>query len=76
MSTRTCPANQADHILYRWTDGNGDEWACAAYDHGPFCRLCSLVADDHMADQLAAVEAGRAEVHTANDGTLVFRERS
>jgi hypothetical protein len=27
----------------RWTNPTGDEWVCAATDHGPFCRLCQRV---------------------------------
>jgi hypothetical protein len=27
------------HPLVVWTQGDG-QWACVAYDHGPFCRRC------------------------------------
>jgi hypothetical protein len=74
MNNRTFPANSAEHTLYRWTDGNGDDWACAAYDHGAFCRLCTLV-DPGLADKLAQVETGVAEVHTEADGSLTFTNR-
>jgi len=70
-TARSCRANTSGHVLYRWTDGGGNEWACAAYDHGPFCRLCSLV-DPSMAAQLADVEVGAAEVWTEADGALTF----
>lgn len=32
--------------LHRWTDRGGRRWACGAYDHGPFCRLCQYESDE------------------------------
>jgi hypothetical protein len=69
---RSCPANSHGHTLYRWTDTSGQEWACAAYDHGPFCRLCFLVETESMSDLLDRVEAGELEVHTNSHGGLEF----
>jgi hypothetical protein len=60
------------HELHRWTR-NGQEWACGAYDHGPFCRLCTPV-DATLALILKNVDAGRMEfVGTDTDGEMRFR---
>jgi 5,10-methenyltetrahydromethanopterin hydrogenase len=32
-------------ILHRWTDQQGQSWACMQYDHGPMCRLCQPVVE-------------------------------
>jgi hypothetical protein len=74
MTARSCPANAAGHTLYRWSS-HGEEWACAAYDHGPFCRLCQAVADPQTRALLDAVERGRLAVHAASNGALVFEVR-
>lgn len=66
-------ANSSGHTLYRWTDGQGREWACCAYDHGPFCRLCTQVADEATAALLDNVESGYLEVWTQPDGEFRFK---
>jgi hypothetical protein len=69
---RECRANSSGHTLYRWTDGQGQEWACCAYDHGPFCRLCTQVADEITAALLDNVESGYLEVWTEPNGEFRF----
>lgn len=59
--------------LQYWTDANGDDWACAAYDHGPFCRLCTKVEDDVTRTMLGLVRTGESEVRTTREGDLQFR---
>lgn len=58
--------------LHRWTnrgDGWEEEWVCAAYDHGPFCRLCQQV-DEATRLCLEHVENGLMEiVGQRNDGS-------
>jgi hypothetical protein len=46
--------------VHRWTQ-DGQEWVCAAYDHGPFCRLCQPV-DDVIAACLENVDLGFMEI--------------
>jgi hypothetical protein len=48
--------------LHRWTDRDGQEWACQAYDHGPFCRLCVPVNDGMLQGCLDNVERGYFEI--------------
>lgn len=48
--------------LHRWTDRDGQDWACAAYDHSPFCRLCQRVDEDD--------EVLRACLDNVDDGTF------
>jgi hypothetical protein len=59
--------------LHRWRNRDGQEWACAAYDHGPLCRRCQPV-DDVMAALLDNVEMGRMEI-VGTDGAGDFRFR-
>lgn len=47
--------------LHRWTNPTGDEWACVASDHGPFCRLCQPV-DGTLAACLENVMDGLFEI--------------
>lgn len=60
-------------VLHRWTDADGEDWACAAYDHGPLCRLCQRVSGtlfyclENVMDGLFEI------VGTAPDGDFQFR---
>lgn len=58
--------------VHVWTDAQGQRWACAAYDHGPFCRLCQR-ADDVLIDILANVRDGLMDVKAGPDGSLSFK---
>lgn len=58
--------------LHRWTDADGQDWACAVYDHGPFCRLCQRL-DDIGEACLNLVDEGLLDVQAAPDGTLMFK---
>lgn len=62
------------HKLHRWTQSDG-EWACAAYDHGPFCRMCQPVAPDDsiLRGMLDSVQGGHMEVRTLPTGELEFK---
>lgn len=62
------------HKLHRWTQSDG-EWACAAYDHGPFCRMCQPVAPDDsvLRGCLDTVDSGAMEVRTLATGELEFK---
>ena len=33
----------AARVVHAWTDADGQDWECDAYDHGPFCRQCRQV---------------------------------
>lgn len=46
--------------LHRWTDHDGQEWACSEYDHGPMCRRCQRV-DELLHELLDAIEEGDME---------------
>lgn len=51
----------------RWTDADGVEWECDAYDHGPFCRQCRVVAGEAPSSPVVVpadtyVSAGRGAV--------------
>ena len=61
-------------VLHRWTQ-DGEEWACAAYDHGPMCRLCQRVdPDDGLTHALLdGVANGDYDVKADSDGTFLFR---
>jgi hypothetical protein len=59
--------------LHRWTDRQGVEWVCGAYDHGPFCRLCQQV-DATIIALLDNVDQGRMTFEGVDrDGQLLFR---
>jgi len=59
--------------LHRWTNPTGDEWACIASDHGPFCRLCQPVTGT-LAALLENVMDARIEIVGAKpDGEFLFR---
>lgn len=59
--------------LHRWTQRDGSEWACACYDHSPFCRLCQPV-DGTLKSFLDYVDEGVMEVVGAkSDGEIQFR---
>lgn len=59
--------------LVRWTNRDGQEWACVAYDHGPMCRRCQIV-DDTLAACLENVEMGNMEIVGADeDGQFKLR---
>lgn len=60
--------------LYRWTNPTGDEWACIASDHGPFCRLCQPV-DGTLAACLENVMDGRFEIVSMDSQTGEFQFR-
>jgi hypothetical protein len=48
--------------FHHWTDRDGREWACLAYDHGPLCRLCREVTDGVESACLANVDKGYFDV--------------
>lgn len=60
--------------LHRWTQRDGDEWACAVYDHGPHCRLCQPVVET-LAAIFENVDAGNMEFDHVDGATgeLSFR---
>lgn len=58
-------------MLHRWTQ-DGQEWACAVYDHGPFCRLCHRVEGDTEHAMLDAVEAGDLLLRVSADGSFMY----
>lgn len=47
-------------------------WACAAYDHGPFCRLCQEV-DEVLNGCLTNVLDGRMTCRQGPDGGFSFK---
>lgn len=61
--------------LYQWTDHDGQRWACAAADHGGFCRLCQQVdeGDETLEALIGMVHWGLTEVSADADGRLRFR---
>lgn len=64
-------------MLHRWVGAESREWACAAYDHGPFCRLCQDVTNDEVAKGcLELVEMDLFEVKCDSNGKLQFRATS
>lgn len=73
MSETRRVIEQPDGVrLHRWTTRNGVPWACAAYDHGPFCRLCQTV-DDALAACLENVDDGLFTVSADSTGQLQFK---
>jgi hypothetical protein len=59
--------------MHRWRNPDGQEWACVAYDHGPFCRRCQPVTET-LYGLLENVRLGRMEIVGANpDGEFKFR---
>lgn len=61
--------------VHVWTQEGDDQeevWACCAYDHGPFCRLCQPV-DDVLLALLANVEDGRMRCRAKSDGEFEFQ---
>ena len=51
--------------LHAWADSSGQDWVCAAYDHGPLCRRCTPTTPEvMMAVNLtqSALNAALAEV--------------
>lgn len=74
MSDETRIYGPGAHPLHRWIS-NGQPWACAAYDHGPMCRLCTPVSpeDETTIAILDNVDAGLMEAMTQPDGELRFR---
>lgn len=61
------------HPLRVWTDVDGARWACAAYDHGPFCRLCQR-CDETLDSLIQNVRDGFAVARTRDgDGMLMFK---
>lgn len=58
--------------LHRWTDAEGQEWVCAAYDHGPLCRRCWPV-DGALAGCLDNVERGFMEMVGTDTAEPRFR---
>lgn len=41
--------------MHYWTTPDGQRWACDAYDHGPFCRLCTKVEADKPTEIVKAI---------------------
>lgn len=54
-------------VLLRWASIDGQEWACIAYDHGPFCRRCQAVDATAIAC-LENVVDGLFEIVGQDDG--------
>lgn len=60
-------------ILHRWSDTEGQSWACMEYDHGPMCRRCQSV-DDVLDACLQNVLDGLMEPRQAPaDGAFEFK---
>jgi hypothetical protein len=59
-----------DGVLHVWTQGT-DQWACRAYDHGPFCRRCTRL-DPVAAACISMVVEGTMEVFDDPDKGLMF----
>lgn len=53
--------------LHRWTDREGQPWACMQYDHGPMCRLCTPV-DEVLDACLQNVVDGLMETRQTEEG--------
>lgn len=64
--------DEAGHKLHRWHDVDGNEWACAVYDHGPFCRLCQP-CDGTLSALLENVAEGRMTFKQDPNGEFRFR---
>ena len=54
-----------------WTQPDG-QWVCAAYDHGPFCRRCTLL-DPTGAACVSYVIKGLIDIFDDPDKGLAFR---
>lgn len=63
---------QGGRKLYRWFDCDENEWACAVYDHGPFCRLCQPV-DETTHILLGLVESGDCDLKTEANGEFKLK---
>jgi len=58
--------------IKRWTDKNGNKWACGALDHSMFCRLCQPV--DKILDViLDGVNDGLYKAKIDQDGKFSFK---
>ena len=68
--TYELPSGQTLHRFTTTADGR--EWACMAYDHGPFCRLCQPV-DGVLAACLSHVVDGSMDAYQGPDGAFSFR---
>jgi hypothetical protein len=65
--------NTTLHVFFTGNDEVGYKlWACAAYDHGPFCRLCKEV-DGMLNALLINVIDGRMTLRQDQDGEFQFR---
>ncbi len=62
--------DQPAGTLHVWTQG-GEQWACRAYDHGPFCRRGTRL-DATGAACIAMVIEGRLLIYDKPDG-LTFK---
>ena len=60
------------HVFMTGVEGDYKLWACTAYDHGPFCRLCEVV-DDVLNACLLNVLDGRMDCQQTPDGEFRFR---
>jgi hypothetical protein len=59
-------------ILHRWTDRQGQAWACMEYDHGPMCRRCQPV-DDVLDGCLNNVVDGLMEARQTDERGFEFK---
>lgn len=58
-----------------WSQSDG-QWACIAYDHGPFCRRCRHISEDESEASLVShVIDGNMEMEDSPDGWR-FRVRA
>lgn len=61
------------HTIHVWEEPvEGQVWACCAYDHGPFCRLCQRVDETLMA-LLQNVQQGMMDAKAGPDGEFQFK---
>jgi hypothetical protein len=59
-------------VLHRWAHASGEEWACIATDHGPFCRLCQPVTGTLAALLENVMDARMEIVGMRPDGEFLF----
>jgi len=60
--------------IKRWTDINGNKWACGAPDHShdPLCRFCQSV-DEVLDVILEGVDNGLYDAETNQNGEFSFK---
>lgn len=65
------PTGEGALLVHVWNADN-QTWACAAYDHGPLCRLCQRV-DEITWELLGLVKRGEMTMRSELDGSFSFR---